>query len=104
MNVDPEVFPSAFAVKGEPKKYTAKFSRTFEAVIEAENIVEAQKLARDVVNQFSPGVAKLLSILPEGYVDPDNKPPVGPRSPDAPTPGTPVVKQEILVDQIAKAA
>lgn len=91
-------------MEGRSVKYTAKFSRTFEAVIEAENIVEAQKLARDVVNQFSPGVAKLLSILPEGYVDPDSKPPVGPRSPDAPTPGTPVVKQDVLVDQIAKVA
>lgn len=104
MQVDPEHFPSAFAVPGEPKKYVAKFSRTFEAVIEAASLKEAEAHARNVVNHFSTGTAKLLSILPEGYVDPDSKPPVGPRSPDAPTPGTPVVKQEVLVDQIAKAA
>lgn len=86
-------------------KYIAKFIRAFSGEIEAKDLAEAERFARDVVNQFSPGTAKLLSIHPEGYIDPDDKPTfTGPRGPDAPTPGTPVVKQDVLVDQIAKAA
>ena len=83
-------------------KYNVKFTRVIEGQIEASSLEEAAKAACEHVAQFPGG--KLLSILPEGYVDPDSKPPVGPRGPSTPTPGTPVVKQEVLADQIAKAA
>lgn len=89
-------------MEGRGVKYNVKFTRVIEGQIEASSLEEAARAARAHVAQIPN--AKLLSILPGGYVDPDSKPPVGPRSPDAPTPGTPVVKQDVLVDQIAKAA
>ena len=89
-------------MEGRGVKYNVKFTRVIEGQIEASSLEEAAKAAREHVAQIPGG--KLLSILPEGYVDPDGKPPVGPRGPATPTPGTPVVKQDVLVDQIAKAA
>lgn len=88
------------------KKFTVKFQRDFEAEIEAVDIDIAGTIAHNIVAQFPAGTCKLLSVLPEGYVPPADPEPVRPRGgpPSGGTPGTPVVKQEILADQIAKAA
>lgn len=90
------------------KKFTVKFQREFEVEVEADSLETAEQLARQVLLQFPPQTAKLLSILPEGYIEPVAPPPqLSPprgRPLGGGSPGTPVVKQEVLVDQIAEAA
>lgn len=90
-------------------KFTAKIQRDFELEVEAEDLKIAAGLVQQIILQFPPGTAKVLWIVPEGVVavpadDPEKpQPPFG-RPNGGGTPGTPVVKQEILVDQIAKVA
>lgn len=98
------------------KKFKVKFSREFEVDVEAESGTIAEAMARSIITQFPPGTCKLLSVIAEGHgemecagcaVDPMNPygKPRGPK-PDGHggTPGTPVVRQEVLVDQVAEAA
>lgn len=85
-------------------KFHAKFLREFVIEIEANSMTEAQKAARLCMSQIEG--AKLMSIHVDGYKEPPEpqKPlPFG-TPPKGGSPGTPVVKQEILVDQIAEAA
>jgi hypothetical protein len=91
-------------------KYHIKFQRDFEVEFEALDMESAEKLAHDLVAQFPAGSCKLLSIYADDYKAPpdDPAPVVSPPRGGSPvgggTPGTPVVKTEILVDQIAEAA
>lgn len=92
-------------------KYIAKFQRLFEVEVDTETLESAEQLAKQVLTQFPEGTVKLLSILPEGYVEPPDEPekpttpkPWGPPAPGGGTPGTPVVKTVALVDQIAEKA
>lgn len=88
------------------KKFNVKFSREFEVEIEAENTQIAEALTHQVMAQFPPDTCKLLSIIAEGVqIETSDKPtpPFG-RPNGGGSPGTPVARQEVLVDQIAKAA
>lgn len=92
------------------KKFTVKLQRDFEVEVEAEDIVIADALARQVLAQFPEGTCKLLSIKADDYKEPPEEPdpvpfkPRGGKPNGGGTPGTPVVRNEILVDQIAEAA
>jgi hypothetical protein len=90
------------------KKYFVVFQRDFEVEVEAESTADAAVLARQIVAQFPAGTCKLLSIKAEDYVEPPEPatPPSKPRGrPNGGgTPGTPVVKKEVLADAIAEAA
>ncbi len=50
--------------------YKVKFSRDFEVDIHAETLPLAGQLAKQVIAQFPAGSCKILSIIPEGYVEP----------------------------------
>jgi hypothetical protein len=96
------------------RKFTAKYQREFEVEIEAKTTAEADVLARGVLAQFPEGTIKLLSCVADDYIEgectdctpdpmnPTGKPGGNPNK--GGTPGTPVVKQEVLVDQVAEAA
>lgn len=92
------------------KKYTIKFQRDFVVEVGAENLTAVERLSRDLVAGFPADTCKLLSIIAEDAVvehtAPDIKPPTSPlgRPPTRPTPGTPTIRQDVLVDAIAKAA
>lgn len=97
------------------KKFHVKFVREFEVDVEADDAVIANKLANAILAQFPAGTCRLLSIIAEGYVeaecagcavDPMNPHgrPRGGNPNGGGSPGTPVVKQEVLVDQVAEAA
>lgn len=89
-------------------KYVARFERTFECEVMAKDIKEAQTLARFALKEFPEGTCRMVSLKRDGYVDPPDAPaptPVKPRNkPPGGSPGTPIVRQEVLVDQIAEAA
>lgn len=51
-------------------KFNVKFQRDFEVQIEADTVELAEKLANQVLAQFPKDTCKLLSIIPEGYVEP----------------------------------
>ena len=87
-------------------KFDVKIQREVQVEIEAVCLEDAERLANKIVSELEP--AKLLSIHVEGYVEP-----VEPEAPTPPfrgkpngggSPGTPVVKTEVLVDQVAKVA
>lgn len=90
------------------KKFTVKFQREFEVEVEADSLETAEQLARQVLLQFPPQTAKLLSILPEGYIEPVAPPPQ--LSPPRGRPlgggssGPTIVRVPVLIDQIAKVA
>lgn len=87
--------------------FIAKFKREFEVGIEADTLENADKIARKVVAEIPGGT--LLELKPEGYVEPEEpeatppKPPFG-RPNGGGSPGTPIVRTEALVDQIAEKA
>jgi hypothetical protein len=85
-------------------KFLAIIARKFEVEVQADTLQNAEAIARQIVGQL--GTAKLLSVRAEGVADDTTAPPLPPRGrPDlGGSPGTPVVKTEILVDQIAKVA
>lgn len=87
-------------------KFIVRLLRELEIRIDADNVALAEAYVRDSLKR-NPEPLKVLSILPEGYVEPPEPsrptPPFG-RPNGGGTPGTPVVKREILVDQIAEAA
>lgn len=93
------------------KKYKIKIQRDFEAEIDAVDITEAAHVAKRILAGFPPGTAKILYIVQEGVeavpVQPDSTPtpprPFG-RPRGGGSPGTPVVRRDILVDAIAKVA
>lgn len=90
-------------------KFTIKYQHEFTAVVEAADLIEAERIARKELS--AEPRTKLLYIAAEGVVavptEPDGKPtpprPFG-RPNGGGTPGTPVLKKDILVDAIAKAA
>lgn len=87
------------------KKFVVKCMREFEVEIEADTLENAQLIARKFIAQMPGG--KLLSILPEGYVEPvEPEKPTPPRGSPHPggTPAGGTARVEVLVDQIAKAA
>lgn len=97
------------------KKFSVKFLREFEVEVQANSGDAASKLAGAILAQFPKDTCKLLSIVAADYVEgecagcavdpmnPHGKPRGGP--PDmGGSPGTPVVRQEVLVDQVAEAA
>lgn len=99
------------------KKYFAKFTREFEVDIEAVDMKTAERIVNAILEQFPKTLSgerttKLLSIHVEGYVEPAEsvepakpQPPFGGNpGPSGGTPGVGTAWQEILVDQIAKAA
>lgn len=92
------------------KKFSVKFLREFEVDIEAEDTKIAEQLAQQILSQFPAGTVKLLSVIAEGAVviaDGEPSPPTKPwGSPNGGggSPGTPIVRQEVLIDQIAEAA
>lgn len=92
------------------KKYQVTFQRAFEVNVEADSLEVAELLAKQIIAQFPADTCKLLSIVAEDAVvqhsSPDIKPPTSPlgRPPTGGTPGTPVIRQEVLEDQIAEAA
>lgn len=91
------------------KNYSVKFAREFEVQVQADTLEVAQVLARRVIAQFPTDSCKLLSIIAEGCEVESVSPPEKPQPPfgrpsGGGTPGTPVVRVEELVDQIAEAA
>jgi hypothetical protein len=48
------------------RKFTVKFNREFEVGIEAENLEVAQALSRQIIANFPPETARVLSIIEEG--------------------------------------
>lgn len=90
------------------KKFSVKFLREFEVEIQAESAEIASQLAAKVLAQFPKDSCKLLSIIQEGVKTEEADP--GPRRPRGGppnlggSPGTPVIRQEVLIDQVAKAA
>lgn len=99
------------------KKYFAKFTREFEVDIEAVDLKTAERTVNAILGQFPKTLTrerstKLLSIHVEGYVEPTvsveppkpQPPHRGNPGPSGGTPGAGTARQEILVDQIAKAA
>lgn len=90
-------------------KFSVKFLREFEVDIQAEDTKIAEQLAQRILSQFPPGTVKLLSVIAEGAVviaDGEPSPPTKPwGNPNGGgSPGTPIVRREVLVDQIAEAA
>jgi len=97
------------------KTFHVSFARLFEVEIKAEDGKAAKVLADQVAAQFPENTCTLLSIVEDGYVEKPcaaceagdlekpEKPPGG-RPNGGGAPGTPVVKQEVLVDQIAQVA
>ena len=89
-------------------KYRIKFQRDFEMDVEAEGIQLAEKIGQAILAQFPKDTCKLLSIEAHGEVaavQPEKpQPPLKPRGrPNGGgTPGTPVARREVLVDQIAQ--
>lgn len=86
-------------------KFIAKMLREFEAEITADTIENAEGIAKSILEQIPD--SKLLSILPEGYVEPtDPEKPIRPgnKPVGGGSPGTPTVSVPVLVDQIAKVA
>lgn len=100
------------------KKFTVKIQREFEVGIEAVDLQTAEALARQVLLQFPPGTAKLLSLVAEdakdescaackeeGPIKPDPTPsPYRPKPVGGGSPATPTIRVPVLVDQIAEAA
>lgn len=94
------------------KTFHVKFSREFDVEIQAGDTTAAGIIARNIAGQFPRGTCKVLSVIVHGYVekpcadcqaDDPAKPPGG-RPNGGGSPGTPVVRTEELVDQIAKVA
>lgn len=87
-------------------KFDVKIQREIDCQIEADTLANAEKIARDLVANIPN--SKLMSIHIEGYVEPAEPekptPPFRGKPTGGGTPGTPVVKTEVLVDQIAEAA
>lgn len=96
------------------KKYNVKFVREFEVEVEAVSTGAATAIAERIMAQFAPGSCKLLSVVAEGVEvevvaelglgSGRAPPPRGGKPNGGGTPGTPVVRTEVLVDQIAEAA
>lgn len=95
------------------KKFSVKFLREFEVEVEAVSTAAAQAMAERIVAQFPEGTCKLLSVIAEGVEvevaaeiteQGRTTPPRGGRPNGGGSPGTPVVRTEVLVDQIAEAA
>lgn len=97
------------------KKFTVKFLRRFEVEIQADNGDSAAQIASSILAQFPKDTCMLLSIIAEDYVEgeckacavdplnPHGKPRGG--SPEGGgSPGTPVIRTEEMVDQVAEAA
>lgn len=98
------------------KKFSVKFLREFEVEIQADNGDSAAQIASSILAQFPKGSCKLLSIVAEDYIErgctaceegtikpSSGKPPHG-NPGGGGSPGTPVVRTEEMVDQVAEAA
>lgn len=88
-------------------KFTVKFQRDFEVDIEVESTAHAQVWAQTMILQFPKETCKILSIIREGVeveTTPDKPPTPFGRPNGGGSPGTPVIRVETLVDQIAEAA
>jgi hypothetical protein len=100
------------------KKFTVKFLREFEVEIEAENGAHAKNIAERILTQFPAGTCKLLSLVAEDYTEQPcqgcldfgpiksevGTPPRGGHPNGGGSPGTPIIRTEEIVDQIAAAA
>lgn len=86
-------------------KFRVTFLREFLMEIEADNLTMAQDDAHRLALSFPEGNAKVLSIYVDGYIASPDAPspaPFTPRNiPPGGTPGTPIVREEELVDQVA---
>lgn len=91
------------------KNFNVRFAREFEVQVQADETAIAEVLAKRVIAQFPKDSCKLLSIIAEGCEVESVSPPEKPQPPfgrpnGGGTPGTPVVRVEELVDQVAEAA
>jgi hypothetical protein len=98
------------------KKFTAKFLREFEVVIEADDSATGYQIAEQILAQFPKGSVKLLSVIAEDHEDNTCKacqldwidvptPPRGGKPTGGGSPQTPALPVSApLVDQIAEAA
>lgn len=93
------------------KKYIVRFLQQIEVEMDAPTLEDAQWQAKRIIAQYPPDTCILKSITPENYKEPPETPaptPIRPRPGGRPngggSPGTPIVKCETLVDQIAEAA
>lgn len=91
------------------KTYNVRYTREFTTQVKADSIAIAEPLARLVLAKLHEPTARLLYILEEGVQisEPDGTPtpprPFG-RPNGGGSPGTPIVWQETLAEQIAKVA
>ena len=75
--LNPTHFPSPFDNVNEAstlRKFNVQFLRRFEVQIEADSLATAERLAREVLKQFPADSVRLLSIIPEGYIEPADEP------------------------------
>lgn len=52
------------------KKYNVQFLRRFDVEVQADNVGAAQLAVEAILAQFEKDSCKVLSIVPEGYVEP----------------------------------